>query len=123
MQESNRSTVAHAFDDHAKCGNWCKFQDDPKNYHHQNLPGSHDLKGEGLKIFLEESLEHFSNDNYIKKLMNLGSTQRNESLNIIIGYKNPKICHHGASESSDFRTAAILLQFNDGYDYLLEVRP
>ena len=55
MQESIRSFVAHAFGDHTKCGNWCKFQDDPKNYHDQNLPGSHDLKGEGLRTFLEEN--------------------------------------------------------------------
>ena len=81
MQESIRSIVPHASGDHTKCDNWCKFQDDPKNYHHQNLPGGHDLKGEGLKTFLVESLEHFSSDNYIRKLMNLGSTQRNESLN------------------------------------------
>lgn len=49
-----------------------------------------------------------------------GSSQRNESVNSVIGSKAPKIYHYGGSESSDYRTAAGVAQFNDGYSYVVE---
>ena len=57
-----------------------------------------------------------------KKLAPCGSNQRNECINSSIGTKEPKICHYGGSESSDFRTAAAILQFNEGMDMLIRQR-
>ena len=36
----------------------------------------------------------------------------------MIGTKAPKIRHYGGFESSDFRTAAAISQFNEGYGYV-----
>ena len=77
--------------------------------------------GNGLRAFLEETLKPYMTDEAVDKLSPLGSTQRNESLNGVIGSKNPKTRFYGASESSDFRTAAAVAQFNDKYSYLLAV--
>ena len=47
------------------------------------------------------------------------SSKGNESLNDIINSKAPKKRHYGGSESSGFRKAAGLAQFNEGYNYVL----
>ena len=52
-----------------------------------------------------------------KKLAPCESSQRNEYVNSLIGTKAPKVRHYGGSESSDFRTAAAISQFNEGYGY------
>ena len=53
-----------------------------------------------------------------KKLAPCGSSQRNEYVNSLIGTKAPKVRYCGGSESCDFRTAAAILQFNEGYGYV-----
>ena len=57
----------------------------------------------------------------MKKLVNLGSTQRNENLNHVIASKSPKVRYYGGSESNDFRTAAGVAQFNESHSYLVSV--
>lgn len=56
----------------------------------------------------------------MKRLAPAGSSQRNECVNSVIGSKAPKIRHYGGSESSDFRSAAGVAQFNDGYEYVVK---
>lgn len=41
-------------------------------------------------------------------------------LNSVVSSKAPKISHFGGSESSDFRTAAGVAHFNEGYRYVAE---
>ena len=53
-----------------------------------------------------------------KRLTPCGSSQRNECVNSLIVTKAPKVQHYGGSESSDFRMAAAILQFNEGYGYV-----
>ena len=89
------------------------FKEDPKSYKHTDLPGGNDLVGNGLRAFLEETLKPYMTDKAVDKVSSLGSTQRNESLNGVIGSKNPKTRFYGASESSDFRTAVAVAQFNE----------
>lgn len=60
----------------------------------------------------------FLNEDAAAKLAPGGSSQRNESLNSVNGTKAPKIKHYGDSQSNDFRTAAGIAQFNEGYDYI-----
>ena len=57
----------------------------------------------------------------MKKLVNLGSTQRNENLNHVIASKSLKVRYYGGSESNDFRTAAGVAQFNESHSYLVSV--
>lgn len=52
------------------------------------------------------------------KMAPVGSSQRNECLNSMIGSKVPKIQHYVGSESSDHRTAASEAQFNLGHNYV-----
>ena len=121
MQDAILSIVPHAFGDHGRCGPWCRFKENPKAYKHKYLPGGKDLTGNGVRAFLEETTAKFATSEYIKKLEQLGSTQRNESLNNVIGSKVLKIRYYGASESCDFRTAASVSQFNENSTYLVEV--
>ena len=55
----------------------------------------------------------------MKKLANLGSTQRNENLNHVIASKSLKVRYYEGSESNDFRTAAGVAQFNESHSYLV----
>ena len=121
LQKSLEAMVPYLFGSHDLCGKWCGFKENPKSYKHKNLPVGNDLVGSGLKAFLEETLKPYMTDEAVDKLYPLGSTQRNESLNGVIGSKNPKTRFYGVSESSDFRTAAAVAQFNDKYSYLLAV--
>ena len=63
-------------------------------------------------------MKPFLTEEAAKKLAPCGSSQRNECVNSLIGTKAPKIRHYGGSESSDFRTAAAISQFNEGYGYV-----
>ena len=63
-------------------------------------------------------MKPFLTEEAAKKLAPCGSSQRNECVNSSIGTKAPKIPHYGGSESSDFRTAAAISQFNEGYGYV-----
>ena len=67
---------------------------------------------------MTETLEPYACDDIAQKIAPLGSTQRNECLNGITASKNLKIRFYGGSESSDYRTAAAIAQFNEGYSYL-----
>ena len=63
----------------------------------------------------------YMTDETVKKLAPSESTQRNECINHVIASKNLKIGFNGSSESSDYRTAAGIAQFNDSYGYLSTV--
>ena len=63
-------------------------------------------------------MKPFLTEEAAQKLAPCGSSQRNECVNSFIGTKAPKIRHYGGSESSDFRTAAAISQFSEGYGYV-----
>ena len=46
------------------------------------------------------------------------NSQRNESLNSIIGSKSPKTHFYGGSESNDFRVACVVAQTSIRYNYI-----
>ena len=119
LMEGFSTIVPHAFGDHNKCSaSWCGYKKDPKGYKHGDLPGGKDLKGEDLRAVLEDALRPFMCEESAKKLAPGGSSQRNECVNSVVGSKAPKIRHYGGSESSDFRTAAGITQFNEGHSYV-----
>lgn len=74
-----------------------------------------------MRSALDDAIKPLLREEAISKLVHVGSTQGNESLNGVIGSKNPKIRHYGGSESADFGTAAGVAQFNDGHAYITEV--
>ena len=123
MRNSRQLIAPHAFGDHSGCQGpkWCKFNDDPENFKHSDLPGGRNLQGEDLRSAIEDAIRPFLRDDVISKLIHVGSTQGNESLNGVIGSKTPKIRHYGGSESVDYRTAAGVAQFNDGSCYITDV--
>lgn len=111
--------VNHAFDDHATCGDWCRYRDDPVNYVHRGLPGGKGLSGEALRTSLTSVFAKFSKN--AERLAPCASSQSNESFNNMVASKNPKARHYGASESNDYRVAAAVCQKNMGTKYVLAV--
>ncbi|XP_063408927.1 uncharacterized protein LOC134692407 [Mytilus trossulus] len=55
------------------------------------------------------------------RLIHIGTSQANESLNHIIATKAPKAKHFGGSESLNFRVAAGVAQLNCGRKYIVDV--
>jgi hypothetical protein len=55
------------------------------------------------------------------RLIHIGSSQANESLNQIISTKVPKAKHFGGSESLNFRVAAGVAQKNVGRKYITKI--
>ncbi|XP_048585322.1 uncharacterized protein LOC116614111 [Nematostella vectensis] len=104
--------VPHAFGDHSQCEDmtWCKYKANPDEYAHGELPGCRDLQGEDLRASITDALRPFSTP--------MGSSQKSECVNSIIGAKAPKIKRFGGSESSDHRTAAGIAQFNESTKYI-----
>ena len=60
----------------------------------------------------------YSTDTVIKKLIPVANSQRNESLNSVVGSKNLKIRYYGGSERNDFRVSCSVSQTNLGYSYI-----
>ena len=69
---------------------------------------------------IENAFKPFMTEDAAKKLAPAGFSQRNECVNSMIGSKAPKISQYSGSESSDFRTAAGVAQFNDGFNYVVQ---
>ena len=119
MKSSLRCIVPHCFGDHSGCCNsWCKYQQNPSEYKHKNLPYGKDLYGDSLKSALTEIFSQYYNDIVEKKLSPAANSQRNESFNSVVGSKAPKIRYYGGSESNDFWVACAVAQTNVGYGYV-----
>ena len=50
----------------------------------QTSSGRKSLQEDGFRAFLTESIQAFCTNEYVKKLVNLSSTERNENLNHVI---------------------------------------
>ncbi|XP_067024009.1 uncharacterized protein [Acropora muricata] len=114
-----KTIVPHAFGNHEKCSlKWCRFKQDPVGYIHNELPHGKDLHGTSLQQALQNLFDEHATETVTTKLAPCMDSQRNESLNGIIGSKNLKIRHYGGSESSDFRTACGVAQHNEGHKFV-----
>ncbi len=60
----------------------------------------------------------YYNDAVVEKLAPVANSQRNESLNSVVGSKAPKIRFYGGSESNDYRVACAVGQTNIGHTYI-----
>ena len=104
--EKHGTDIVEVEDDgkHEDCdASWCGYHKDPGNFTHKSLPHGKDLKDGKLQKHLEAVVEVFAKN--AERLVHLGSSQANESLNNSTGSKAPKIRHYGASDSNDFRVA------------------
>ena len=119
LQKSFKCILPHSFGNHENCNeSWCGAKKDPINYNHSDLPYGNDLYGDDLRKALERILEEHCTDIVVAKLSPGSNSQRNETLNSVIGSKNPKIRYYGGSESNDFRVACGILQVDLGYQYI-----
>ena len=71
-----------------------------------------------METALQQIFNDYSTDIVAEKLAPLTNSQRNESLNGVIGSKIPKIRFYGGSESNDFRVACGVAQTNLRYNYI-----
>ena len=119
MKTGMQNIVPHAFGDHYGCDeSWCGSKKDPENYNHKDLPYGKDLHGDNLKSALTSLFGEYSTDTVIRKLVPAANSQPNESLNSVVGSKNPKIRYYGRSESNDFRVSYGISQINLGHAYI-----
>ncbi|XP_068674351.1 uncharacterized protein [Montipora foliosa] len=104
IQAALRCIVPHAFGDYCNCAvTWCGFKTDPASYKHKELPYGKDLHGEKLQSALNNIFKDYCTDAVAEKLAPMTNSQRNETLNSVVGSKNPKIRFYGGSDSNDFR--------------------
>ena len=77
-EESTRKAllniVPHAFDDIINCGEWCGYNEDPKNYKHKILPNGEGLKGGDLGKKLNRIFSNFADN--ASKLTPCASTKK-----------------------------------------------
>ena len=91
LKKSLAQMVPHAFGDHASCSSsWCRNHNNPTTYRHNDLSHGKDLHGEQLRNTLTQLFDEYSTDTVVSKLAPCENSQRNESLNSVIGTKNPK---------------------------------
>jgi hypothetical protein len=119
LKTAIKNIIPHAFGEHhGCCSTWCGYHKDPSTYRHKDLPHNKDLQGVELKKLLTSLFEEYAMDVVAEKLTPFANSQRNETLNSIIGSKNPKIRFYGGSESNSFRVACGVAQKNIGYGYI-----
>ena len=119
MKTGMQNIIPHAFGDHHGWDeSWCGSKKDPENYNHKDLPYEKDVHGDNLKSALTSLFREYSTDTVIQKLVPAANSLRNESLNSVVGSKNPKIRYYGGSESNDFRVSCGISQINLAYAYI-----
>ncbi|XP_061190461.1 uncharacterized protein LOC133198381 [Saccostrea echinata] len=107
IMDNDSTTVARA---RADINPALKKQSSPLTYKPWQLPYHRYLNNQDLKSDLTSLLSLYTSQ--ADKLVDLGSTQPNESLNNTIASKTPKQNFYSGSESNDFRVAAAIAQKN-----------
>ena len=119
IRRNLQAIIPHLYGDHSKCGQWCRYLEDPENYRHRSLPGGKDLKDPDTKNALERIMQmQIQNADNLAPVLN---SQTNEAFNATVSTKAQKARHYGSSESNDFRVAAAVCQRNIGNSYVTEV--
>lgn len=114
-----KNIIPHAFDEHAKCGEWCRYAENPETYTHNGLPGGKGLSGQTIRQTLTAIFDVFWKN--ADKLSPCGSSQPNEAFNSSVSAKSCKAHHYAGSESFDFRVAATVCEKNIGTKYIVDV--
>ncbi|XP_033745722.1 uncharacterized protein LOC117331232 [Pecten maximus] len=121
LELSLKRIVPHIFGEHTGCSTvkWCTYKDDPQKFRYKSLPNGTALQDPTLRTRLEELVAKYSCRS--GNLLNLGSTQANESFNSLVSTKTPKAKFYGSSDSLMNRVSASVLQKNEGHNYLPKV--
>ncbi|XP_077988114.1 uncharacterized protein LOC144442609 [Glandiceps talaboti] len=120
LKKNLQAIMPHSFGDHMKCDRkWCRYPTDPNSYKHKSLPYGKDLSGSDLREDLEKVMNTYLAT--AKELARIGSSQGNESMNMVIASKAPKAKHYSGSTSFNYRVAAAVAQKNLGHTYVSQV--
>jgi hypothetical protein len=86
----------------------------------QRSPYNKNLQGNELKNALTIFFYEYATDTVVEKLLPFANSQRNESLNSVIGSKKKKPRFYEGSESNNFRAAVAcsVAQKNIGFSYI-----
>ncbi len=106
--------VPHIFDEHDKCGSWCKAAEDPL-YKPKGLPKDKYLEDKALRLSLDSLFKEQINN--VDSIAPAASTRPNESNHNIFASKAAKVRWYGGSESYDGRVSCGVCSKNIGYDY------
>ena len=116
ISKSLSAIVPHLYGDHGLCNEkWCGFLTNPESYIPKNLPYKRNPTNENLKKDLSDLIKDYSANT--SKLVNVGSSQKNESFNRKVLAKNPKHLHFSGSEGTCFRVASAVAESNIGHFY------
>lgn len=119
LKKNLESIPYHVFGKHENSDEWCKFKENPQTYKPKNLPYCRYLTEKSFWKIQRQCLNHFPKT--AKKMINVGSTQRNESFNRTVASTNPKSHFYSSSESTSFRVAAAVAQRKTGGNFLPKV--
>jgi hypothetical protein len=119
LKKNLEAITPHIYGDHCLCDAWCKYLSSPETYKPHQLPYHRYLSNQNLKSDLSSIFEYYISQ--AERLINLGSTQANESFNNTVASKTPKSTFYSGSESNDFRIAAAVAQKNLGHQYVMQV--
>ncbi|KAF4514002.1 UNVERIFIED_CONTAM: hypothetical protein B566_EDAN018654 [Ephemera danica] len=108
----------HAFGNHSQCSDWCDYAANPETYHSKYFQG---LGNTQCPLYMEVKKVFVRLSNFSSQLAPCGSTQNNESFNMIVASKAPKARHYGSSASLSYRLDAAASQKNLGVKYIQEV--
>ncbi|CAC5359761.1 unnamed protein product [Mytilus coruscus] len=117
MKAELATIVPHIFGHHEQCSpTWCTYIKDPTKFRFKHLPNGKALSGDKLKEELDKLAQ-----SYIERadrLLNLGSTQSNESFNNSVASFAPKNRFYGGTKSLKARVSSAVMQKNEGYGWL-----
>lgn len=94
----------HVFGDHSWCGSWFGYLSSPMTHKPLQLPYHRFLSNERLKVDLPSIVDFYISQT--DRLVDLGSTQPNESVNNTVASKTPKSTFYSGSESNDCRCSS-----------------
>jgi len=108
-----RCIVPHEFGGRSNCAaTWCGFKTGPASYKHKALHYGKDLHGEKLLSALDNILKDYCSDAVAERHSTMTNSQRNESLNSVVGSKIPKVRFYGGIDTNDFHIACGVAQTN-----------
>ncbi|XP_062585112.1 uncharacterized protein LOC134246768 [Saccostrea cucullata] len=114
------TVVPHIFGDHNQCSSsWCTYNKDPTKFRYKHLPDGKALSGDHLKEDLEKLAKSYIDR--ADRLMNLGSTQANESFNNSVASFAPKNRFYGGTKSLKARISSAVMLKNEGSGWLSKV--
>ncbi|XP_063438317.1 uncharacterized protein LOC134719241 isoform X2 [Mytilus trossulus] len=120
MKTELATIVPHIFGHHEQCSpTWCTYVKDPTKFRFKHLPNGKALSGDKLREELDKLAQ-----SYIERadrLLNLGSTQSNESFNNSVASFAPKNRFYGGTKSLKARVSSAVMQKNEGYGWLSKV--